>query len=134
MGWIGLNCSLPHKQTVIKHLDELGKSASLIRAVNCVVRRGDRLIGENTDGQGFLTSLRTVAKPQGTRVTILGAGGAARAIRKFHVVQLQYIRQCNDCSTISSFQAVADEVASLMQNLHSCVMYPAGSLASAVCD
>jgi shikimate dehydrogenase len=80
MGWIGFNCSLPHKQTVIKHLDELGKSASLIGAVNCVVRHGDRLIGENTDGQGFLTSLRTVAKPQGTRVTILGAGGAARAI------------------------------------------------------
>jgi len=80
MGWIGFNCSLPHKQTVIKHLNELGKSASLIGAVNCVVRRGDRLMGENTDGQGFLTSLRTVADPQGTRVTILGAGGAARAI------------------------------------------------------
>jgi shikimate dehydrogenase len=80
MGWIGFNCSLPHKQTVIKHLDELAKSAALIGAVNCVVRRGDRLIGENTDGQGFLTSLRTVADPQGTRVTILGAGGAARAI------------------------------------------------------
>jgi shikimate dehydrogenase len=80
MGWIGFNCSLPHKQSVIKCLDELGKSASLIGAVNCVVRRGDRLIGENTDGQGFLTALRTVADPQGTRVTILGAGGAARAI------------------------------------------------------
>lgn len=80
MGWIGFNCSLPHKQSVIKHLDELGKSASLIGAVNCVVRRSDRLIGENTDGQGFLTSLRTVADPRGTRVAILGAGGAARAI------------------------------------------------------
>ena len=80
MGWIGFNCSLPHKQSVIKHLDELGKSASLIGAVNCVVQRDNRLIGENTDGQGFLTSLRTVADPQGTRVTILGAGGAARAI------------------------------------------------------
>jgi shikimate dehydrogenase len=80
MGWIGFNCSLPHKQSVIKYLDELGKSASLIGAVNCVVRRGDRLIGENTDGQGFLTALRTVTDPQGTSVTILGAGGAARAI------------------------------------------------------
>jgi shikimate dehydrogenase len=80
MGWIGFNCSLPHKQSVIKYLDEIGKSASLIGAVNCVVRRGDRLIGENTDGQGFLTSLRTVTDPHGKRVTILGAGGAARAI------------------------------------------------------
>ena len=43
MGWIGFNCSLPHKQSVIKHLNEPGKSASLIGAVNCVVRRGDRL-------------------------------------------------------------------------------------------
>src|SRR6266545_6608208 len=46
MGWIGFNCSLPHKQTVIPLLAELGKSASLIGAVNCVVRRKDRLIGE----------------------------------------------------------------------------------------
>ena len=80
MGWIGFNCSLPHKQSVIKYLDELGKSASLIGAVNCVVRRGDHLIGENTDGQGFLTSLRTVTDPYGKRATILGAGGAAKAI------------------------------------------------------
>jgi shikimate dehydrogenase len=80
MGWIGFNCSLPHKQTVIPYLDELGQSAALIGAVNCVVRRGDRLTGENTDGRGFLTSLRTVADPHGARVTILGAGGAARAI------------------------------------------------------
>jgi shikimate dehydrogenase len=80
MGWIGFNSSLPHKQTVIKYLDELGQSASLIGAVNCVVRRDDRLIGENTDGKGFLTSLRTVTDPHDKRVTILGAGGASRAI------------------------------------------------------
>jgi shikimate dehydrogenase len=48
--------------------------------VNCVVRRSDHLVGENTDGQGFLTSLRTVTDPHGKRTTILGAGGAARAI------------------------------------------------------
>jgi shikimate dehydrogenase len=80
MGWIGFNCSLPHKQSVIQYLDELGQSAALIGAVNCVVMRDNRLIGENTDGQGFLTSLRTVADPRGTRITILGAGGVARAI------------------------------------------------------
>ena len=80
MGWVGFNCSLPHKQSVLKYLDDLEKSASLIGAVNCVVRRDDRLIGANTDGRGFLTSLRTVVDPHGLRVTILGAGGAARAI------------------------------------------------------
>jgi shikimate dehydrogenase len=48
--------------------------------VNCAVRRDDRWIGENTDGQGFLASLRTLVEPAGQRVLILGAGGAARAI------------------------------------------------------
>lgn len=80
MGWIGFNCSLPHKVAVIDHLDELAASAAVIGAVNCVVRRDDRLIGENTDGQGFVAALRAVADPAGRSVMLLGAGGAARAI------------------------------------------------------
>ena len=80
MGWAGFNCSIPHKVAVVDHLDELAPSASIIGAVNCVVRRGDRLVGENTDGQGFLTSLRTVVDPAGADVVVFGAGGAARAI------------------------------------------------------
>jgi shikimate dehydrogenase len=80
MGWIGFNCSLPHKVAVIDLLDELAESAGLIGAVNCAVRRDGRWIGENTDGQGFLGSLRTLVEPLGQRVLILGAGGAARAI------------------------------------------------------
>jgi len=80
MGWVGFNCSIPHKVTVIAHLDGLGESATVIGAVNCVVRRDDRLIGENTDGQGFLTALRTVVDPSGKALVIFGAGGAARAI------------------------------------------------------
>ena len=58
----------------------LGESARLINAVNCVVRRGNTLIGENTDGKGFLSSLVPVRNPQGAHVMLLGAGGAARAI------------------------------------------------------
>jgi shikimate dehydrogenase len=80
MGWIGFNCSLPHKVAVIGLLDELADSARLIGAVNCAIRSNDRWIGANTDGQGFLTSLRSVAEPAGQRALILGAGGAARAI------------------------------------------------------
>jgi shikimate dehydrogenase len=80
MGWAGFNCSMPHKVAVIKYLDELADSAALIGAVNCVVRRDDRYIGENTDGQGFLTALRTVADPAGRAFVLFGAGGAARAI------------------------------------------------------
>jgi shikimate dehydrogenase len=80
MGWVGFNCSIPHKVAVVEHLDGLGDSAAAIGAVNCVVRRERGYIGENTDGQGFLTSLRTVADPAGRALVVFGAGGAARAI------------------------------------------------------
>jgi len=80
MGWMGFNCSIPHKVAVIDHLDALGDSASLIGAVNTIVRRGDRWIGENTDGRGFVEALRTVIDPAGKTVVIFGAGGAARAV------------------------------------------------------
>jgi len=80
MGWVGFNCSIPHKVAVLEHLDELADSATVIGAVNCVVRRDGRLIGENTDGQGFLTSLRTVVDPAKKSLVMFGAGGAARAI------------------------------------------------------
>jgi len=80
MGWAGFHCSLPHKIAIVQHLDDLTESAALIGAVNCVVIRDGRLIGENTDGQGFLTSLRRTVDPQGRRIVILGAGGAAHAI------------------------------------------------------
>ncbi|CAB4877214.1 MAG: shikimate dehydrogenase [Actinobacteria bacterium] len=80
MGFAGFNCSLPHKVAVVEYLDELAPSAAIIGAVNCVVITDGRLIGENTDGKGFVESLRTVADPGGQRLTIFGAGGAARAI------------------------------------------------------
>lgn len=80
MGFRGFNLSMPHKVTVIEHLDGLGESASLIGAVNCVVRRDQQLIGENTDGKGFLKSLKAVTHPAEKNVVLFGAGGAARAI------------------------------------------------------
>ena len=80
LGFRGGNCTMPCKVTVIPHLDRLGQSAGVMEAVNCVVVDGDEFVGENTDGKGFLQSLREVTEPAGKRVTILGAGGAARAI------------------------------------------------------
>ena len=80
MGWRGFNCSIPHKVAVIEHLDGLAASARIIGAVNTIVRRGDELIGENTDGQGFVQSLRQVVDPAGKSAVIFGAGGAARAV------------------------------------------------------
>jgi len=80
MNWVGFNCSLPHKVEVIQYLDGLGESAALMGAVNCVVLRDGKYIGENTDGKGFLQSLKAVVSPSGKNVALLGAGGAARAI------------------------------------------------------
>ena len=80
-GFQGFNCTIPHKVAVIEHLDGLGESASLMGAVNCVVRQNDgRLIGENTDGKGFVSSFRQLGDPAGKSMVLFGAGGAARAI------------------------------------------------------
>lgn len=82
MNFKGINLTIPHKVEVLKYLDEVAQDARLMGAVNTVRREGDRLIGENTDGKGFLRSLRDDAgvEPGGKRVVVLGAGGAARAI------------------------------------------------------
>jgi shikimate dehydrogenase len=81
-GMKGINLTIPHKVAVLEHLDEIAPDAAIIGAVNTVRRAGDRLIGENTDGKGFLRGVRTDAgvDPRNKRVVVLGAGGAARAI------------------------------------------------------
>jgi shikimate dehydrogenase len=81
-GMRGVNLTIPHKVSVIRHLDQIAPDAALIGAVNTVRREGDQLIGENTDGKGFLRGVRINAgvDPKGKRVVVLGAGGAARAI------------------------------------------------------
>jgi shikimate dehydrogenase len=80
MRWAGFNCSIPHKVAVIEHLDRLGESARIIGAVNCAVLRNGEIVGENTDGKGFVESLRRKIDPLGKRMVLFGAGGAARAI------------------------------------------------------
>ncbi len=81
-GMRGINLTIPHKVAVMQYLDEIAPDARVIGAVNTVRREGDRLIGENTDGKGFLRGVRQDAgvDPAGKRVVILGAGGAARAV------------------------------------------------------
>ncbi|MDR3702653.1 MAG: shikimate dehydrogenase [Candidatus Sulfopaludibacter sp.] len=81
-GMQGVNLTIPHKVSVLEYLDEIAPDAAIIGAVNTVRRDGDRLIGENTDGKGFLRGVRTDAAvdPRNKRVVLLGAGGAARAI------------------------------------------------------
>jgi len=78
----GINLTIPHKVEVLKYLDEVKPDAALMGAVNTVIRVDDKLIGENTDGKGFMHALTQDAKvnPKGKKVVVLGSGGAARSI------------------------------------------------------
>ncbi len=81
MNYRGVNLTIPHKVAVVPMLDSLSEAAAIIGAVNNITLTDSRLHGENTDGKGFLRSLRQQGQdPAGKRLTILGAGGAARAI------------------------------------------------------
>jgi shikimate dehydrogenase len=78
----GLNVTMPHKAEVIPALDELSPTAARLHAVNTIHRRGEVLVGDSTDGAGFVDALRFDEgfDPAGASVVVLGAGGAARAI------------------------------------------------------
>jgi shikimate dehydrogenase len=78
----GLSVTMPHKERVAELVDRCSDDASALRAVNCVVREGSELVGENTDGPGFLDAIRSDLDfdPVQRRVVVLGAGGAARAV------------------------------------------------------
>jgi shikimate dehydrogenase len=83
LGIRGLSVTMPHKTAVAGLVDESTPEALALDAVNCVIRRPDgRLLGHNTDGAGFLDSLRLDAgiDPHGMHVVVMGAGGAARAV------------------------------------------------------
>jgi shikimate dehydrogenase len=82
MNMLGVNVTIPHKEAVIRFLDDVDAHALDIGAVNTIVNRDGRLFGCNTDGPGYLLSLRKEVgfSPAGKRVVIIGAGGAARSI------------------------------------------------------
>lgn len=81
MNMRGVNLTMPHKVDVLPYLDELTPAARIIGAVNTVVNHGGHLLGENTDGKGFVKSLTDEGIDlHGKTVCLLGAGGAARAI------------------------------------------------------
>ena len=78
----GINVTVPHKEAVMAHLDEIDEWAAEAGAVNTIVNRNGRLAGYNTDGYGFLRALRESGglDPAGKRALILGAGGSARGV------------------------------------------------------
>jgi shikimate dehydrogenase len=80
-GYLGANVTIPHKEQVVRLLDEVSPLALRAGAVNTIVKRGGILHGENTDIGGFLWPLRAGgAALDRWRVTVLGAGGAARGV------------------------------------------------------
>lgn len=82
LGIDGLSVTMPHKTDAARAVDQLTATARVLDAVNCVVRQGDELLGDNTDGPGFLAALAadTGFDPSGRRCAVVGAGGAARAV------------------------------------------------------
>jgi 3-dehydroquinate dehydratase / shikimate dehydrogenase len=81
LGIAGFSVTLPHKQAILRHLDDCDPMAAAIGAVNTVVVRGDgKLYGYNTDYVGVLRALERRIPLRGSRALIFGAGGAARAV------------------------------------------------------
>jgi shikimate dehydrogenase len=78
----GLSVTMPHKADVAALVDECTDVARRLDAVNCIVHTDGRLLGTNTDGEGFVASLSRGATftPAGKRCLVIGAGGAARAV------------------------------------------------------
>ena len=82
LGISGLSVTMRHKEAAFAAVDDLSLPAERMRAVNCVQLLHGRLIGHNTDGDGFVGSLRADAglDPAGLSVVVVGAGGAARSV------------------------------------------------------
>ncbi len=83
LGIAGLNVTIPHKVTIMSLLDEIDPLAQKIGAVNTVVNVNGKLIGYNTDGSGYVTSLKEALNERSLldqTILLIGAGGAARAI------------------------------------------------------
>ena len=82
LGIAGYSVTMPHKADVAAAVDECTPSAAALGAVNCVINRNGHLVGDNTDGAGFLHGLAADAAfdVHGARCVVLGAGGAARAV------------------------------------------------------
>ncbi len=80
----GMAVTIPHKEAVMERLDEIDDAAREIGAVNTVVFRDGRKIGYNTDEEGFAEAILAFAGRadlKGVRAALLGAGGAAKAVR-----------------------------------------------------
>ena len=87
LGLTGLNVTMPHKNAVMNYIDEVDATAKGIGAVNTILSNHGKLIGYNTDGNGAMIALQeNGVDPEGKKLVLLGAGGAAKAIA-YHAAQ-----------------------------------------------
>ena len=81
LNFVGANVTVPHKQAVIRYMDQLSEAARITGAVNTIHLQNGKFFGYNTDAIGFLNALQEAnGYPKGMRAAVLGAGGAARAV------------------------------------------------------
>jgi len=108
----GANVTTPYKEKVLPLLDEIDELANLIGAVNTIAKRGNKLLGFNTDAHGFITALHSEGKfePEGVEAVILGAGGVARAVC-FSLVQ-------NKVSSLTIMDGILDKSKALAEHIN----------------
>jgi shikimate dehydrogenase len=109
VGVSGFNVTIPHKTAILQYLDKINPLAKAIGAVNTVVKEGHELVGYNTDGMGFIRSLKESWKKVliNEKVLIIGAGGAAKAI--FYSLAEEGVKSIDICNRTSErAQALVD--------------------------
>jgi len=111
LNMVGVNVTIPHKEAVVPYLNEVRGVAALLRAVNTIVNEEGRLVGYNTDVEGFLRALEGAGvRLRGKRVVIIGAGGAARAVALATVQQ-----RPSSIAILNRTVTRAEEVAALVR-------------------
>ena len=126
----GINVTIPYKEQVIPYLDELSETARAIGAVNTVVNRNGRLVGDNTDLPGMLALIRRMRLTlAGKKVLILGTGGTSKTARaaaaQLHAAEIYRVSRCGKDDAITYPQAAAEHGdAACIINTTPCGMYP----------
>ena len=115
LGYRGVNVTIPHKVEVMNYLDEIDEGARIVGAVNTIVNEAASSSAYNTDGIGYVRSLKeeTGIELKGKSVLLLGAGGAARGVAyALGQGRRELYLYCE------SYQSTAVELATTIRRLH----------------